>query len=74
MVGSKLALLTVDDINFYRDNPFKGGNGGVLLDRWKESALTYKDLVDALKETDVGMNRAANAIENYFCGENRLNI
>jgi len=74
MVGSKLGLLSVDDINFYRNNPVKGGNGGELLDRWKESSLTYKDLVDSLKATDVGMNRAANAIEKYFCGESRLNV
>lgn len=69
MVGSQLGLLSVEDINFYRHNPCNGGNGCVPLDKWKESTLTYKDLADVLKSQEVGLIKAANAVENYFSGD-----
>ena len=69
MVGSQLGLLSVEDINFYRDNPCNGGNGSVPLDRWKESTLTYKDLADVLKSQEVGLIKAANSVENFFSGD-----
>jgi hypothetical protein len=64
LVGSKLGLMTFDDINYFRSNPVKGGNGSEVLQRWQESNLTYRDLVNALK--DVNLNRAADVIEKHY--------
>ena len=63
-VAAKLNLMTFDDINYYRTNPVKGGNGSEVLQRWQESNLTYRDLVNALKE--VNLNRAADLIEKHY--------
>ena len=63
-VASKLHLMTFDDINYFRSNPVKGGNGSEVLQRWQESNLTYRDLVNALKE--VNLNRAADVIEKHY--------
>lgn len=63
-VGAKLNLISTDDIQYYRANPVKGGNGSEVLHRWKESNLTYRDLVNELRE--VHLNRAADVIEKYY--------
>ena len=64
LVASKLKLMKLDDINYYHTNPVKGGNGSVVLQRWQESNLTYRDLVNALK--DANLNRAADLIEKHY--------
>ena len=64
MVGSKLKLMNVDDIQYYRSNPVKGGNGTEVLHRWQDSSLTYRDLVNVLRE--VSLNRAADVIEKHY--------
>ena len=63
-IGDKLDLLSMDDINYYQRNPVDGGNGGMVLQMWKESDKTYKDLVDALKQT--GQNVAAGLVERHY--------
>ena len=66
-MASKLNLLTVADINFYRMHPYNGGNGGIVLQRWKESTrLTFRDLVAALRAQDVGLELAADRVERHF--------
>ena len=67
-MGSKLNLLSTDDIDYYRTNPETGGNGGIVLQKWKDSKLTFKDLVSALESSDVGLNEAAARVEKHFLG------
>ena len=64
MVGSKLNLLSTDDIHSLRENPSPAGNE--VLRRWYESSLSYKDLVAVLSSPDVRLTALANEIESYF--------
>ena len=68
-MGSTLDLLSTDDIDYYRRNPETGGNGGIVLQKWKDSKLTFKDLVSALKSQDVGLDEAATRVEKHFLGQ-----
>ncbi len=67
LVGSKLGLLTTDDIMFYRLNPYQGGNGGVVLNRWIESPTkTYTELIAVLKDPEVGLSQTAEEVEHFL--------
>ena len=66
MLGSKLHLMTTDDINFYKDNPHKGGNGHVILSIWKDSDCSYRELVAALRHEDIRLDKLASQIESHF--------
>ena len=66
VLGSKLGLITMDDINFYKDNPHKGGNGQVILSIWKDSDCSYRELVAALRDEDIRLDKLASQIESHF--------
>jgi len=65
LVGSKLNLLKTPDIDFYRTNPCRDGNGRLVISKWSNSAtLTYKDLTQALRWAQ--MEALADEIDSYF--------
>lgn len=66
LVGSKLGLVSTDDIRFYTHNTQKGGNGQLILDLWRNSDCSYKELVDVLKSEDVHLDSLAKQIEDHF--------
>ena len=66
-MASKLALLTTEDIEYYSANIVAGGNGGVVLQKWRESSLTYRDLVRVFRE--IGLSMAADKVEKHFLGQ-----
>ena len=66
VLGSKLGLITTDDINFYKDNPYRGGNGQLILRMWKDSDCSYKELVAALRDEDIRLDKLAGQIESHF--------
>lgn len=66
MVASKLNLMTREDVDFYRSNPKATGNGGLVLSKWAESGLTYKELTSSLRCEDVRLHVLADEIEGYF--------
>ena len=66
VLGSKLGLVTTDDINFYKDNPRKGGNGELILRMWKDSDCSYRELVAALRDEDIRLDKLATQIESHF--------
>lgn len=68
MVAAKLKLFTPDDINFWTTTPHARGNGEVVMKKWEESFLSYKELVAVLRSDDVGLAVLANEIEEYFSG------
>ena len=65
-LGSKLGLLETDDIHFYKQYPYKGGNGEMILARWKDSDCSYKELVAALRDKDIRLDQLATQIESHF--------
>ena len=66
MVASKLRLMSREDVDFYRHNPVSTGNGGLVLSKWAESRLTYKELTDSLRCEEVRFDTLADEIEGYF--------
>ena len=66
LLGSRLGLIETNDINFYKNNPHKGGNGELILKRWKDSDCSYKDLVAALRDEDIRLDGLAKDIESHF--------
>ena len=70
LVGSKLGLLSVEDIQFYTHNPDKGGNGKLILCMWRDSDCSYKDLVAALRDEDIRLDTLASQIESHFAVDN----
>ena len=66
LLGSKLGLMKTDDIHFYKQNPDKGGNGELILHMWKDSDCSYKELVAALRDEDIGLDELALQIESHF--------
>lgn len=69
LVGSVLGLITTDDIQYYKENPTKGGNGSLLLSRWIDSDCSYKDLIAALRSDNVRLDTLAKQIEDHFSPE-----
>lgn len=65
-LGSKLGLIKTDDINYYKQYPYNGGNGALILTLWKDSDLSYRELVDALKDKDIRLDQLARQIESHF--------
>ena len=47
----------------------EGGNGGIVLDKWKESPKTHQDLIETLRSKDIGLNQAAKKVEDHFLGD-----
>ena len=58
--------MTTDDIQFYKQNPHKGGNGELILDLWRNSDCSYKELVDILRSEDIHLDTLAAQIEAHF--------
>ncbi len=50
LAGSKLKLLSIEDINFMRNNPSRVGAGAEILSKWKLSNIPVQELVRVLKE------------------------
>jgi hypothetical protein len=69
MVAAKLKLMSREDVEFYRHNPKVSGNGGLVLSKWAESELTYRDLTSALRSEEVRLHVLAKEIELYFTGD-----
>lgn len=66
VLGSKLGLVTTDDINYYKGYPYQGGNGQLILRMWKDSDCSYKELVAALRDEDIRLDKLAGQIESHF--------
>ena len=63
MVGSKLKLLSAEDIQLLR---CKSGNGDEVLRRWMDSPLSQRELVVALRSPGVCLDSLADEIEGFF--------
>ena len=68
LIGSKLGLLTTDDIQLHKHYPHKGGNGELILGMWRDSDCSYKDLVAVLREDEIRLDQIAIQIEHHFAG------
>ena len=55
-----------EDVDYFRTNPKANGNGGLVLNKWVDSRLTYKDLSDTLRCDDIRMDILADEIEGFF--------
>ncbi len=66
MVASKLRLLSREDVEYYQQNPNASGNGELVLNKWAGSELTYKDLTETLRSSDIRMDNLAAEIEGFF--------
>jgi hypothetical protein len=66
VLGSKLGLITIDDINFYKHNPHPGGIGQQILRMWKDSDCSYRELVAALRDEEIRLDGLAAQIESHF--------
>ena len=66
MVASKLKLMSREDVEYYRQHPNASGNGELVLSKWASSALTYKELTETLRSSDVRMDTLATEIEGFF--------
>lgn len=66
MVASKLRLMSREDVDFFRNNPKPTGNGGMVLSKWVDSDVTFKELTDTLRCEEVRLDNLADDIEGYF--------
>lgn len=65
VLGIKLGLLTAADINYYEEN-YRENKGLVVLSLWQHSDCSYMDLVVALRDEDIHLDKLASQIESHF--------
>lgn len=66
-----MGLLTREEVDYFRTNHqeianVSGSYGGMVLKKWVESTLTYRDLTDTLRENH--LVTLAEEIEGFFAG------